>query len=99
VRLRDQRDDREPEPAPACSPRFVSPAEAVERLLEEVGGESGPCVGDVQLDDVVTLHRKEVDRTRAVRKRVVDQIRKGLFDARRIGGDRCARRPRVDLLS
>jgi hypothetical protein len=87
VRLRDQRDDRKSEPAPACGARFVRAAEAVEGALEEAGRETWPCVGDVQLDDVISLRGEEVDCPRTVRKRVVDEIRKGLFDPRRIGGD------------
>src|SRR3954454_22281226 len=66
VRLRDQGDDREPEPAPACTSRLVGAAEAVERAIEEAIGEAGSGVGDVQLDDVVAFDGKEVDRTPAV---------------------------------
>src|ERR1700693_5681709 len=66
VRLRDQRDDREPEPAPTAASRLVGAAEAVERAIREGAGEAGAGVGDVQLDDVIAFHREELDRTSAV---------------------------------
>jgi hypothetical protein len=53
----------------------------------------------VQLDGVISLHGEKVDCARTVRKRIVDEIRKGLFDAHRIGGDKCGRGARFDLLS
>ena len=98
MRLRDQGDDREPEPAATARPRVVRAAEAVEGTVEKIGGETCTRIGDVQLDDVVPLHGKEVDRTRPVRQRVVDEIRKRLLDARGIGGDKRRGWPRIDVL-
>src|SRR6476661_1659785 len=66
MRLRDQGDDREPEPAAARTSRLVCAAEALECAIEEAVGEAGPVVGHVQLDDVVTFDGEEVDGTPAV---------------------------------
>ena len=61
MRLRDQGDDREPEPAPACTSRLVGAAEAVERAIEEALGEAVSGVGDVQPTFVAILNQDPCD--------------------------------------
>src|SRR6476659_9104110 len=67
--LRDHRDDRKAEAAPAARARLFCPAEALEGALEKRRRESWPLVGNVQFDDVVARDCKEVDRALPVDKR------------------------------
>ena len=85
MRLRDQGDDREPEPAAPLTPRVVGAAEPVERALEKAIRKTGSGIGNVQLHDVVPLHGEEIDRAGAVIERVLDEVRERLPDSRRVG--------------
>src|SRR5439155_14258056 len=81
VRLRDRRDDREPETRSAAASVLVGAAEALEGAGCEVGWESRAFVGYAQRQPVAVLRSGDVDCAGSVPEGVVDQIAKGLLDA------------------
>src|SRR5262245_25143492 len=74
VRFGDDAHDREPEARAAARARVVVAGEPLERLVEELRREAAALVCDVQLDDAVSPRGREVDGTRSVTERVVDEV-------------------------
>ena len=83
-----------PRPLPPSTPGLVGTAEAVERLLGEVGREAGALVRHAQLDPVTLDACGEQHGARAVHERVLDEVAEGLLDPNAVRVEhRAVRRP------
>ncbi len=80
MRLGDPRHDREPEPGAAAGAGPVRAREALEGALDEVRGEAGPLVPDVELDAAAAPSGADAQLARAVTQRVLKEVAERLFE-------------------
>ena len=66
VRTRDRVDDRKAETGPAACARSVRAAETLKRVIDELDGNPGSLVGDVQLQLFTVASRKHPHRAVAM---------------------------------
>ena len=75
---RDAVDDREPQARARCAvaarARRAGARERLLQALDVLGGNAAAAVGDVDDRRAVGMHRRHLDRRRAVRERVVDEV-------------------------
>jgi hypothetical protein len=90
----DRGHDREAETGAAARPALDGAAEALERTRHELGRQPRAAVAHVQLDPAVDRARLDADASRAVAKRVLDEVAERLLEP---GAGRRSRSGRVPV--